>query len=271
MEKLTKLKKDVIQIMQIINNKGVQEREFSAKSSWYDWTGDEKALKAQVEKVYEKKLMTLFYDLRKKLNRIATQDEYVEAYLKISFNKIEKQSWYNVWEKDFIQNCVIWRADRAYKSNLIEIMTAEQLEQRGYTVFKELYIDFIAGVDLVAVKDGKCWYIHVTKDSKWAREKVLTKGEYKDYYLNSKKFKYERDFTNHAELFYSNDESENNVVKNGLPLFKFDYLADELGEWNCFNWDNDNQIVSLMKIMKNAGAVYSGYKWKSTNNKLVIN
>ena len=265
----TELQKDTLQIAQMVSETGIEERVFNAQTSWYDWSREDKEIKRKVESVFEIKLITLFYDMRRKFNRLATQDEYTTEYLKIAMNKIEKQDWYSVFKDGFIEKCVIWRADRAYKSNLVEITTAYQLEQLGYSVFRELHIDYVAGVDLVAVKDGKCWYIHVTKDSTWSREKVLTKGSYRSYYVNYKAVNFQRNFENHVELFYS-DNSYNNIVNNGLPLFLNSYLENKLDEYSCFKWDSSNQVVELLKSMKSAGAVTYNTKWISTDGKLEI-
>ncbi len=271
---MTELKKDVAKIIEIVKNEGVKERVFSAKSSWYEWSKEERELKAKVENVRERKLMTLFFDLEESLKRLPSQKEYLAEYMKIAFSKIEKEAWYTeivkVFNQEFIENCVTWRADRAYKSSLIEVMTAMQLESKGYTVFREKYLDMVMGIDLVAIKDGKVWYIHVTKDSSFSKDKVLTKGTYRDYWINYKRFDYQRDFRNHVELFYSNDEGENNVVKNGLPLFKFDYVIDALDEQHSFKWDDNNQMAELMTIMKQAGSVSKFYQWTSADNKMVV-
>lgn len=271
---MTELQKDVARIMQVVKGEGVKERVFSAKSSWYEWSKEERELKAKVENVRERKLMTLFFDLEESLKRLPSQSEYLAEYMKIAFAKIEKEDWYTeivkVFNKDFIENCVTWRADRAYKSSLIEMMTAAQLESKGYTVFREKYLDMVMGVDLVAVKGGKVWYIHVTKDSTFSKDKVLEKGTYRDYWVNYNKFNYERDFRKHVQLFYSNDDSENNVVKNGLPLFRFDYLMDALDEQHAFTWDDNNQMAELMTIMKSAGSVSKFYQWKSADGKMVV-
>ena len=271
---MTELKKDVARIMQVVKVEGVKERVFSAKNSYYNWSKEERELKARVENIRERKLMTLIFDLEESLQRVPSQSEYLKEYMKIAFGKIEKEDWYTeivkAFNQDFIENCVTWRADRAYKSSLIEIMTAMQLESKGYTVFRDKYIDMVMGVDLVAIKDGKVWYIHVTKDSSFSKGKVLTKGTYRDYWVNYNKFNYERDFRNHVELFYSNDEGTNNVVKNGLPLFKFDYVMDALDEEHSFKWDDNNQMAELMTIMKQAGSVNKFYTWKSADGKLTV-
>ena len=271
---MTELQKDVARIIEIVKGEGVREREFSAKSSWYEWSKEERELKAQVESIFERKLMTLFFDLQNSLQRLPSQDEYLSEYKKIAFGKIEKQDWYTeivkAFNQDFIKSCVTWRADRAYKSSLIEIMTAMQLESKGYTVFREKYLDMVMGVDLVAVKDGKVWYIHITKDSTFSKDKVLEKGTYRDYWVNYKRFNYQRNFENHVELFYSADEGTNNVVKNGLPLFKFDYVMDALDEQHAFKYDDNNQMAELMAIMKQAGSVNKFYAWTSTNGKLTV-
>ena len=268
------LKKDVARIMQVVKGEGVKERVFSAKSSYYNWSKEERELKARVENIRERKLMTLIFDLEESLQRVPSQSEYLNEYMKIAFAKIKKEDWYTeivkAFNQDFIKSCVTWRADRAYKSSLIEIMTAMQLESKGYTVFREKYLDMVMGVDLVAVKDGKVWYIHITKDSTFSKDKVLEKGTYRDYWVNYKRFNYQRNFENHVELFYSADEGTNNVVKNGLPLFKFDYVMDALDEQHAFKYDDNNQMAELMAIMKQAGSVNKFYAWTSTNGKLTV-
>ena len=60
---MTELKKDVARIMQIVKGEGVKERVFSAKISWYEWSKEERELKAKIESIFERKLMTLFFDL----------------------------------------------------------------------------------------------------------------------------------------------------------------------------------------------------------------
>lgn len=166
---MTELKKDVAKIMAIVKGEGVKERVFSAKSSYYNWSKEERDLKARVENIRERKLMTLIFDLEESLQRLPSQKEYLAEYMKIAFGKIEKEAWYTeivkAFNQDFIENCVTWRADRAYKSSLIEVMTAMQLESKGYTVFRDKYIDMVMGVDLVAIKGGKVWYIHITKET----------------------------------------------------------------------------------------------------------
>ena len=56
---MTELKKDVAKIIEIVKGEGVKERVFSAKSSYYNWSKEERDLKAKVENVRERKLMTL--------------------------------------------------------------------------------------------------------------------------------------------------------------------------------------------------------------------
>lgn len=90
---MKELKKDVAKIIEIVKGEGVKERVFSAKSSYYNWSKEERDLKAKVENVRERKLMTLFFDLQNSLQRVPSQEEYVNEYKKIAFAKIEKQAW----------------------------------------------------------------------------------------------------------------------------------------------------------------------------------
>ena len=86
---MTELKKDVARIIDIVKNEGVKERVFSAKSSWYEWSKEERDLKAKIENVRERKLMTLFFDLEESLQRVPSQSEYLKEYMKIALETNE--------------------------------------------------------------------------------------------------------------------------------------------------------------------------------------
>lgn len=208
----------------------------------------------------------LFWVFEEKYNKIATQDEYVSAYKHYSFQYLKNKNWYDDKDKEFITKCIEWRADRAYKSNLIELMTVKQLEMLGYTVFRHKYIDIIMGVDLVAEKDGKCWYIHITKDSEYSRRKVLDKSNYEIRKIDNKSFRFQRDFRRHIKLLYSCDESANNTVENGLPLFRNDYVMDKLDDKYSFDFNDEyNQLRRLSRSVVN-----QTIEFVSSDNKIVV-
>ena len=252
------------QLLQIIE-KGVKERVFSVDSTFTD---TQRVLKNNYENhLYMTECVRLFWTFEEKYNKIASQDEYVEAYKHYSFQYLKNKSWYdNDKDKEFITRCIEWRADRAYKSNLIELMTVKQLEMLGYQVFRHKYIDVIMGVDLVAVKDGKCWYIHITKDSDYSRRKMFDKGSYTSKTIDKKNFRFHRDFTGHVKFLYSCDESKNNTIENGLPLFRNDYVLDKLDDKHSFDfYDEYNQLRRLSRSVNNRVI-----EFVSTDSKLTI-
>lgn len=252
------------QLLQIIE-KGVQERVFSVDSTF---TEKQRVLKNNYENhLYMTECVNLFWTFEEKYDKIPSQSEYVETYKHYSFQYLANKSWYDDdKDKEFITKCIEWRADRAYKSNLIELMTVKQLEMLGYTVFRHKYIDVVMGVDLVVVKDGKCWYIHITKDTDYSRRKVFDKGNYTSKTLDKKNFRFHRDFTKHVKFLYSCDESANNTVKNGLPLFKNDYVLDKLDDKHSFDFNDEyNQLRRLSRSV-----IRQTIEFTSTDNKLTI-
>ena len=252
------------QLYRIIK-KGVQERVWQNDGSWTD---EQKQLKNMYENhLYMKEAIKLFWTYEEAYDNVITQDAYVEAYKKISFRYLKKVDWYNESkDREFIEKCVTWRADRAYKSNLIELMTVKQLELLGYTVFRHKLIDIVMGVDLVAVKDNKCWYVHVTKNSEYSRRKVFTKSNYRNMTIDKMNFGFTRDFRKHVKFLYSCDKSKNNTIENGLPLFKNDYVLDKLDDKHSFDfYDEYNQLRRLSRSVNNRVI-----EFVSTDSKLTI-
>lgn len=269
MEKLTQEQREYQQILYMIQNEGVIERVFQADSTWTD---EQKVLKNNYENnLYMPILIRYFHKFQDKNKRLPTQNEYVDAYLKHSFKHLKNKKWYDDKHKEFITNCIIWRADRAYKSNLIEIITAKQLEMLGYTVFRHRYIDIVMGVDLIAVKDNKYWCLHITKNSKWAKDKIFAKGSYTDYTINHKLIMYRRNFKRHVRLLYDCENGYNNHVANGLPIFDNDYLIEKLDDYYSFDWDSeDNQLLYLIERLKGRKAESESFEFVSTDKKLII-
>ena len=252
------------QLYRIIK-KGVKERVFSVDNTF---TEEQKVLKNNYENhLYMTECVRLFWVFEEKYNKIATQDEYVQAYKHYSFQYLANKSWYDdKKDKEFITRCIEWRADRAYKSNLIELMTVKQLEMLGYTVFRHKYIDIVMGVDLVAVKDGKCWYIHITKNTDYSRNKVFDKGSYTSKTLDKKNFRFHRDFRRHVKFLYSCNEGKNNTVKNGLPVFKNDYVLSKLDDKHSFDFNDEyNQLRRLSRSV-----IRQTIKFASTDGKMII-
>ena len=252
------------QLYRIIE-KGVQERVFSVDNTF---TEEQRVLKNKYENhLYMLECVRLFWSFEEKYNEIATQDEYLEAYKHYSFQYLKNKSWYDDdKDKEFITKCITWRADRAYKSNLIELMTVKQLEMLGYTVFRHKYIDVVMGVDLVVVKDNKCWYVHITKDSEYSRRKMFEKGSYTSKTLDKKNFRFHRDFTRHVKFLYSCDEGKNNTVKNGLPVFKNDYVLSKLDDKHSFDFNDEyNQLRRLSRSV-----IRQTIEFTSTDGKIVV-
>jgi hypothetical protein len=61
---MTELRKDVARIIEVVKNEGVKERVVQRKKSYKFDAKFDRDLKAKVESICERKLMTLFFDLR---------------------------------------------------------------------------------------------------------------------------------------------------------------------------------------------------------------
>lgn len=59
-------------------------------------------------------------------------------------------------------------------------------------------------------------------------------------------------------------------MKNGLPLFRFDYVLNALDEQHAFSWDSNNQVSDLMRRLKSYGVANKSYTWTSTDKKMVV-
>ncbi len=270
MEHLTELEQqqEYVQAYKIISKTGIDERIFKNDGTW---TAEQVSLKSKYEnKLYMPILIKFFHNFEMKYRRLPSQHEYRKAYLKYSFRHLKHVSWYDDKHKEFIANCIVWRADRAYKSYIIEVMTSKQLELLGYQVFRHNLIDTVMGVDLIAVKDGKYWCLHITKDSSYSRQKLLLKGVYKDWIVNHKTVMYQRNFIGHTKLLYDCTSSEKNGVIGGLPIFKNEYLVERLDDEHSFDWDSeDNQLQIFAQALKysDRNAIF---EFASTDNKLVV-
>ena len=252
------------QLLRIIE-KGVKERVFKVEENWTD---SQKQLKNNYENhLFVSECVNLFWKFEENYNRIPSQDEYVESYKYFAIKSLRATKWYDEKnDREFLEKCIEWRGDRAYKSNLIELTTVKQLEMLGYTVFRDKYIDIVMGVDLVAVKGSKVWYVHVTKNTDYSRRKVFTKGNYRNMTIDKMNFGFTRDFRKHVKFLYSCKECENNTIKDGLPLFRNDYVLEKLDDKHAFDLNDDNNQLKRLSRSVNNRVI----EFVSTDNKMVV-
>ena len=95
---------------------------------------------------------------------------------------------------------------------------------------------------------------------------MFDKGSYTSKTIDKKNFRFHRDFTRHVKFLYSCDESKNNTIENGLPLFKNDYVLDKLDDKHSFDfYDEYNQLRRLSRSVNNRVI-----EFVSTDSKLTI-
>ncbi|HCS93119.1 MAG TPA: hypothetical protein DIW15_00215 [Bavariicoccus seileri] len=235
------------QAIELVKNEKIKERVFKNDGSW---SVNKTCAKANIENMYKCfEAMYLFDNLLEKYNEVPNQDFYVEEYIKLYRQKIKTNDpfMFEVGD-DFINSCIKWRADRAYKAAIIELVTQAQLEKMGYEVIADKYLDWVMGVDIVAFKASKMWLIHITKDTDFSREKMTKKGSYSGFKINKQSVKFRRDFTEHVALYYQNEECKANTIENGLPFFRCRYIRQQLNDDKAIDVnDEDNELNRFVK------------------------
>ena len=95
---------------------------------------------------------------------------------------------------------------------------------------------------------------------------MFEKGSYTSKTIDKKNFRFHRDFTRHVKFLYSCNESKKNKIKNGLPVFKNDYVLDKLDDKHSFDfYDEYNQLRRLSRSV-----IRQTIEFVSTDNKIVI-
>lgn len=95
---------------------------------------------------------------------------------------------------------------------------------------------------------------------------MFEKGSYTSKTIDKKNFRFHRDFTRHVKFLYSCDEGKNNTVKNGLPLFKNDYVLEKLDDKHSFDFNDEyNQLRRLSRSV-----IRQTIEFVSTDGKMII-
>lgn len=194
-----------------------------------------------VEKIYE--LAPLYDQMKRELKRLPKWREYCKRYCKISWGKC-KEYPLNEQEQLLMKQAIAWRASRSWIAMNVENFLTLQLLEWGYDIVEHRYIDIAMGVDIVAIdNEGRLTYIHVTKNTDYALSKVEKKERYNSH-LNGW-VRFQRDFTNHLVLAYDPKESERNRIIHGIPVFRKEYILNQMGTVNEHETIEDNRLSEL--------------------------
>ncbi|MCD2137190.1 hypothetical protein [Salinicoccus halitifaciens] len=135
------------------------------------------------------------------------------------------------------------RGYSAYKSNLAEIsfkLVVQNILNEKYEVKMSDDLDRILAVDLAVLSrdEDVAHYVHVTKDSQFAHEKLKRKSGQVVTVLDSREIdffnsdgttQYYRNTKGHVLALYD-DKGKNNHIINGVYIFKDDYVRELLEE-----------------------------------------
>ncbi len=223
---------DLLQILKT----GTVERVFRTDDSWAPYY---KNLKNSVEnKVFCQPCLGLIDELKEMYGVLPDQQTFTKAYAGLGMAETATKDWYNLADEQFLQNCWNWRADRAYISAITEECTAFFLRYMGYDVFQDKFLDTGFGVDMIASKYNKFYQIHVTKDTHYARQKLYVKDSYViDREIDGNTVRFHRDFTGHVGFYYSEENSNKNIIKHGIPVFELSAMVKWLEYAHAFTAD----------------------------------
>lgn len=203
-------------------------------------------------------LAYLYITMKKQLKRYPRWLEYCKEYCKISWNHCKKYEL-DEHEQMLMKQDIAWRASRTWIGLTTEQCLKLQLLSWGYDIVDHKYIDVTMGVDIVVIDDkDELKYIHVTKNTDAALNKVNTKGK------KVTNIGFKRDFSNHLVLAYDIEESDKNKMVGALPVFKKDYVIEQLKTIKSNETIAENRLTELAYYYKyrTNGKSYFSFKSK---------
>lgn len=174
------------------------------------------------------KLSMIFDEYMKRKHKIPPIEGYIELYVKIAKDYFE-----NVLGIPFTEGHKYSFENRGYNtyiSKMVEIDTAYKIDYsyKDSEIYMDDYIDYFLGVDIILNVNGKLVYIHITKDSKHARNLIKIKEGRTGFYYNGAWVKHclHRDFSKHIALYYSTNNVNKHVILDSL--MNTEYINNEI-------------------------------------------
>lgn len=213
----------------------------------------------------------LFAQLKSELNRLPSQDLFVEAGVAktLKWVDIQRKVWLNRSKKyhnffwdDELSDHVKNRLARSYTSFVIEEQVEEYVRNYlGAKTTNNILIDIVFGSDVTVMLNDRVYYIHITSNSKWSNDLIKRKGQSKPYVIVDGVKKYwKRNWrTGHHVLAYDKFDESMMIDVFGNYLFEEDYLKkwlDELVASDNYDKADDNaEISQFHQFLKSNGLV----------------
>lgn len=198
-----------------------------------------KEIKLKADKYNISALSSVFIELLAEHQTIVDIHTYLDTYMNIVEAELEEDgiiSSLNEEDIDIYRNIMKLRGYSSYKSALSELSFALQckdiLKDEYEVVFMNEKIDGILAVDIVLLNkhDDSAIYCHITKDSKFAKDKLKKKSGKEVTVIDSRaeyefnaEYNYQRKFKGHALALYSHSTCD---VINDVYMFKAEYILD---------------------------------------------
>lgn len=206
----------------------------------YETKAERKAA-ATVERVtgFGTNMANAFEVLSEQLQTIPTQEQFNDYCLQLAEQFWAESSPEGTSWNHSIEKAVTNRNYRCWIAQINELHCSLLIQELFpyWTVVNSNDIDLLMGVDLIVETEQKRLYLHIFKDSKYsflAFRKKEQRGGRKD--CNGIFHKYARDFTGDKALMYSarNVDTESTKFVNGIPLFKGEWLENQLLTFDHF-------------------------------------
>lgn len=201
-----------------------------------------KGIEATVERVtgFGTKMGSAFEVLCNELARVPTQKEFNEYCLELVEEFWRRNPPEGIQWDATVSTAVANRNYRCYISQIVELHCVLLLRELfpEWKIVGSDVLDTLMGVDIVVETETKRLYLHVMKNSKYsflAFRKKQKRGGMRDQ--AGKFHRYYRDFTGDKTLMYEGRQescSETTEFVNGLPLFKREWLKDQLSLYDAF-------------------------------------
>lgn len=202
--------------------------------------------KKKADKYNVAAVRNLFNELCAEHGEVIDIHTYMAEYMELVNEAIEEdyyiQQLTDEKEIQVYSSIMELRGYSAYKSNLAEVslkLLCEKIYEGEYTVVADEKSDFILGVDIVLLhkEEDVAHYLHVTKDTKFAMNKLSRKSgkevtviddriEVKFGWPDEQLRQHSRKFNNHVLALYSDGNSFENDTINGVYIFNKDYIQE---------------------------------------------
>lgn len=173
----------------------------------------------------------------------------------------DKPEWHTPEAIELFKETLTDRLSRQYKSSIIEDTTLQMLNYMypEATFYVSQQIDWYMGVDIVMQLEDRLYYLHITSNTTYAKQKAQKKSAYHKFYIPTPTGRiyihFQRNFKDHIFLYYDRRDSDTTFTYYDYSILKQQYLqgiiahADKNNLFEDVN-DPNNQLWTLERELQ---------------------